>query len=80
MMQADSAKGRVCVVGAGVAGLVTGKVLRDDGFAVTLLTRDASPGGTWAAERVYPALKINRQLSRLLLLMIHQLNRRNTLF
>ncbi|ETW75169.1 hypothetical protein HETIRDRAFT_390740 [Heterobasidion irregulare TC 32-1] len=59
MMQANSAKGRVCVVGAGVAGLVTGKVLRDDGFAVTLLTRDASPGGTWAAERVYPALKIN---------------------
>lgn len=77
-MQANSAKGRVCVVGAGVAGLVTGKVLRDDDFAVTLLTRDASPGGTWAAERVYPALKINRQVS-LRQFMIHQLNRRNFL-
>jgi phytoene dehydrogenase-like protein len=35
----------VGVIGAGAAGLVTAHTLLRDGFDVTLLTRDRSPGG-----------------------------------
>ncbi|KAF6749378.1 hypothetical protein DFP72DRAFT_1073202 [Ephemerocybe angulata] len=50
----------VCIIGAGVAGLINAHVLLQDGFTnVTLLTRDASVGGVWARERVYPGLYIN---------------------
>lgn len=50
----------VCVVGAGAAGLVSAQVLVADGFThVDVLTRDHSPGGTWAEERIYPELRIN---------------------
>jgi cation diffusion facilitator CzcD-associated flavoprotein CzcO len=50
---------RVCVVGAGIAGLVTAKVLQDDGFDVVVFERDASIGGVWAASRTYPGLRAN---------------------
>ncbi|QIS22204.1 FAD-dependent oxidoreductase [Nocardia terpenica] len=40
---------RVVVIGAGIAGLVTAKVLRDDGFDVTVVEREATIGGVWAA-------------------------------
>jgi dimethylaniline monooxygenase (N-oxide forming) len=33
------------IIGAGSAGLVTAHVLLRDGFDVTVLTRDRSPGG-----------------------------------
>ncbi|KAH8112129.1 hypothetical protein DFH11DRAFT_1728943 [Phellopilus nigrolimitatus] len=49
----------VCIVGAGSAGLITAKTLLDDGFEVHVLTRDRSPGGIWAEERVYPGLSLN---------------------
>ncbi|KAH8092182.1 FAD/NAD-P-binding domain-containing protein [Cristinia sonorae] len=50
----------VCVLGSGAAGLITAYTLIQDGFEnVTILTRDATPGGVWAAERVYPGLLIN---------------------
>ena len=54
----------VGIVGAGAAGLITAKTLLDDGFEVTLLTRDHHPGtgGVWAAERIYPSLKINKYM------------------
>jgi cation diffusion facilitator CzcD-associated flavoprotein CzcO len=39
--------GRVCVIGAGVAGLVTAKVLRDDGFEVLVFERLPTIGGVW---------------------------------
>jgi dimethylaniline monooxygenase (N-oxide forming) len=51
---------RVCVLGSGFAGLITAKVLLDDGFDAEIITRDASPGGVWSRERVYPDLKINK--------------------
>lgn len=35
----------VGVIGAGAAGLVTAQTLLRDGFEVTVLTRDPSPGG-----------------------------------
>jgi phytoene dehydrogenase-like protein len=35
----------VGIIGAGAAGLVTAHTLLRDGFDVTVLTRDRSPGG-----------------------------------
>ncbi|KZT54410.1 FAD/NAD(P)-binding domain-containing protein [Calocera cornea HHB12733] len=55
----DPRDGLVGIIGAGAAGLITGHILRKDGFEVQLLTRDESPGGVWAAKRVYPGLSIN---------------------
>ncbi|KAF7974401.1 hypothetical protein HWV62_38268 [Athelia sp. TMB] len=49
----------VCVIGAGAAGLITAHTLLQDGFDVTVLTRDPSPGGTWCKERLYPNILIN---------------------
>ncbi len=49
---------RVCIVGAGIAGLVTAKVLRDDGFDV-VCERLPTIGGVWAPSRTYPGLRAN---------------------
>ncbi|CAG8567983.1 4001_t:CDS:2 [Paraglomus occultum] len=38
---------KVCVIGAGVAGLVTAKVLMDIGLNVTVYERGEQPGGIW---------------------------------
>jgi cation diffusion facilitator CzcD-associated flavoprotein CzcO len=51
--------GRVCVIGSGIAGLVTARVLRDDGFDVTVFDRSAELGGVWASSRTYPGLRAN---------------------
>jgi dimethylaniline monooxygenase (N-oxide forming) len=49
------------VLGAGVAGLINAYVLLQDGFTnITVITRDRSVGGTWARERVYSGLRINK--------------------
>lgn len=53
-------EGSICVLGAGASGLVTAHTLLSDGWDVQLLTRDRSPGGVWAANRIYPGLKINK--------------------
>ncbi|WP_019929031.1 NAD(P)/FAD-dependent oxidoreductase [Nocardia sp. BMG111209] len=50
---------RVGVVGAGIAGLVTAKVLREDGFEVIVFERAETIGGVWAASRTYPGLRAN---------------------
>jgi len=50
---------RVCVVGAGIAGLVSAKVLREDGFEVIVFEKESSIGGVWAASRTYPGLRAN---------------------
>ncbi|MEG8183892.1 NAD(P)/FAD-dependent oxidoreductase [Nocardia terpenica] len=50
---------RVVVIGAGIAGLVTAKVLRDDGFDVTVVEREATIGGVWAEVHTYPGLRTN---------------------
>ena len=50
---------KVCVIGAGIAGLVTAKVLSADGFNVTVLEKESALGGTWNADRTYPGLRAN---------------------
>jgi dimethylaniline monooxygenase (N-oxide forming) len=50
---------RVAVIGGGVAGLVSSKVLRQDGFDVTLFEKEPAVGGVWAASRAYPGLRTN---------------------
>lgn len=58
---ADPRTGAVGIIGAGAAGLITGYTLLQDGFKdIQLLTRDKTPGGIWAEERVYPGLTINK--------------------
>jgi NADPH-dependent 2,4-dienoyl-CoA reductase/sulfur reductase-like enzyme len=58
---ADVTAGRKCVVviGAGIAGLVTAKVLRGDGFDVTVFEKEPAVGGVWAESRTYPGLRTN---------------------
>ena len=50
----------VGIIGAGAAGLITAKTLLDDGFEVLVITRDASVGGVWCKDRVYPGLHLNK--------------------
>lgn len=50
---------RVVVIGAGIAGLVTAKVLREDGFDVVVYEREPTIGGVWAPSRTYPGLRTN---------------------
>ena len=51
----------IAIIGSGPAGLISAHVLLNDGFKnVEVLTRDHSPGGTWAAERLPPDVKINK--------------------
>jgi len=52
-------KATVCVIGAGIAGLVTAKTLAQDGFDVLIIERDSDLGGTWAPSRTYPGLRTN---------------------
>ncbi|MFI1911801.1 flavin-containing monooxygenase [Nocardia sp. NPDC020380] len=50
---------RVIVIGAGIAGLVTAKVLHEDGFDVTVLDQAPDYGGVWIESRTYPGLRTN---------------------
>ena len=52
-------KASVCVIGAGIAGLVTAKTLAQDGFDVLVIERESNLGGTWAPSRTYPGLRAN---------------------
>ena len=52
-------KKRVAVIGSGIAGLVTAKVLLHDGFDVVVFEKDDGLGGTWAPARSYPGLRTN---------------------
>ncbi len=49
----------VCVIGAGISGLVTAKVLTRDGFDVTVFEKAPTIGGVWAPSRAYPGLRAN---------------------
>ncbi|MEM1021128.1 MAG: FAD-dependent oxidoreductase, partial [Pseudomonadota bacterium] len=46
----------IAIVGAGFAGLSTGKLLRDLGYDVTIFEKEADVGGVWSASRRYPGL------------------------
>ena len=37
----------VCVIGAGLSGLVTAKALLDEGLSVTVFEQYPEAGGTW---------------------------------
>lgn len=50
---------RVCIIGAGVSGLVTAKVLKRDGFDVTVFEKEPTIGGVWAPSRAYAGLCTN---------------------
>jgi dimethylaniline monooxygenase (N-oxide forming) len=50
---------RVCVIGAGLAGLVTAKGLTQDGLDVVVFEKQRELGGVWAASRTQ-ALATNR--------------------
>ena len=43
---------RVAVIGAGMAGLVAAKELRDEGHDVVVFERTEGPGGVWASSKV----------------------------
>jgi dimethylaniline monooxygenase (N-oxide forming) len=43
-MDGDPGK-RVCIIGAGIAGLVTAKVLEEDGFEIVTFEKQAELGG-----------------------------------
>lgn len=58
MIDAENAA-KACVVGAGVSGLATAKVLLADGFDVDLLEKKSGLGGTWHPSRTYPGLRTN---------------------
>jgi dimethylaniline monooxygenase (N-oxide forming) len=45
---------RVCVIGAGVSGLVTAKVFKARGHDVTIIERGPDLGGVWELSRSYP--------------------------
>jgi dimethylaniline monooxygenase (N-oxide forming) len=49
----------VCVIGAGVSGLVSAKVLKHDGFDVTVFDNEPTIGGVWAPSRTYAGLCTN---------------------
>lgn len=55
----DEQKNTVCIIGAGVSGLVTAKVLQRDGFDVTIFEKEPTIGGVWAPSRAYAGLCTN---------------------
>lgn len=55
----ETSERRVAIIGAGIAGLVTAKVLREDGFDVTVFDAQAEIGGVWSSRRTYPGLRAN---------------------
>ncbi|SFM57638.1 flavin-containing monooxygenase [Marinobacter zhejiangensis] len=47
---------KIAVVGAGFAGLSTGKLLYELGYEVTIFEKDSEVGGVWTSSRRYPGL------------------------
>ncbi len=47
---------RVAIIGAGVAGLATAKVLRQAGHEVVVFDKTPDVGGVWSRTRRYPGL------------------------
>ncbi len=48
---------KVCVIGAGISGLVAAKTFLEDGFDVTVFEKKPSLGGVWEKSRAYPDVK-----------------------
>jgi len=52
----DTRQKRVCVIDADIAGLVSAKVMPEDGFTVTVFEKESALGSTWATARSYPGV------------------------
>ncbi|AFY58774.1 putative flavoprotein involved in K+ transport [Rivularia sp. PCC 7116] len=48
----------ICVIGAGVSGLVTAKTFLEEGYKVTVFEKQKGLGGVWDKSRAYPGLSI----------------------
>ncbi|MBE9104248.1 NAD(P)/FAD-dependent oxidoreductase [Nostoc cf. edaphicum LEGE 07299] len=49
---------QICVIGAGVSGLVSAKTFLEEGYEVTLFEKRQGLGGVWERSRAYPGLSI----------------------
>jgi dimethylaniline monooxygenase (N-oxide forming) len=49
---------QVCVIGAGVSGLVSAKIFLEEGYDVTVFEKQTGLGGVWEKSRAYPGLSI----------------------
>ncbi|HEY9801239.1 MAG TPA: NAD(P)-binding domain-containing protein [Leptolyngbyaceae cyanobacterium] len=47
---------KICVIGAGISGLVTAKTFIEDGYNVTIFEKKQGLGGVWEKSRTYPGL------------------------
>jgi cation diffusion facilitator CzcD-associated flavoprotein CzcO len=47
---------KICVIGAGISGLVTAKTFIEAGYDVTVLEKQPGLGGVWEKSRTYPGL------------------------
>ena len=47
---------KVCVIGAGISGLVAAKTFIEDGYKVTVFEKQPNLGGVWESSRTYPGL------------------------
>lgn len=48
---------KICVIGAGISGLVVAKHLIEEGYDVKVFERQIGLGGVWGKENAYPGLK-----------------------
>lgn len=46
----------ICIIGAGISGLVTAKTLLEEGYEITVFEKQKHLGGVWEKGRVYPGL------------------------
>ena len=53
---------KVCIIGAGISGLVTAKVFANDGFDVCLFEKARHLGGVWDPDRRYPGVRANNSV------------------
>lgn len=49
---------RICVIGAGISGLVSAKTFLESGYEVTVFEKQKGLGGVWEKSRTYPGLTI----------------------
>lgn len=52
----DEQKNTICIIGAGLSGLVTAKVLKRDGFDITIFEKKPTIGGVWTPSNTYAGL------------------------
>ncbi|BAY93170.1 MULTISPECIES: flavin-containing monooxygenase [unclassified Tolypothrix] len=47
---------QVCVIGAGISGLVSAKTFLEEGYEVTVFEKHKGIGGVWEKSRIYPGV------------------------